>query len=238
MNLAGTVVMVVGAGRGIGRTSVLKFAEAGADLVIASRNEAELAELEFKLERKGASVLSVPTDATQANDVKRLTDEALGRFGRIDTLVYSAGMGVLKPFGETTEEEFERLLNVNVKGAFVVCQSVLPVMERQKGGRVIAIPGILGRAPMAQASAYCASKYALTGMMKSLALEYKRAGIKFSLLHLGGVNTTFWDSIQMRVQRDKMLTEQAAADAVFFAATQPGDGVLGELILQPESHQL
>ncbi|MEJ7615508.1 MAG: SDR family oxidoreductase [Pyrinomonadaceae bacterium] len=238
MDLADTVVMIVGAGRGIGRAAALKFAEAGADLVIASRNEAELAELEFKLERKGTGVLAVPTDATRSDDVKRLTDAAIGRFGRIDTLVYSAGVGTLKPFGETTEQEFTRLFETNVKGAFLVCQHVLPMMERQKGGRVIAIPGILGRAAMAQASIYCASKYALTGMMKALALEYKRAGIKFSLLHLGGVNTSFWDSISMRVQRDKMLTEQAAAEAVFFAATQQGEGVLGELILQPESHQL
>lgn len=238
MDLTGTVVMVVGAGRGIGRMAALKFAESGADLVIASRNEAELAELEFKLERKGSSVLAVPTDVTSTDQVQKLTQEALSRFGRIDTLLYSAGVGALKPFAETTEQEFERLWQVNTKGAFTVCQFVLPAMEQQKSGRVIAIPGILGRAPMAQAAAYCASKYALTGMMKALALEYKRAGIKFSLLHLGGVNTSFWDLITMRVQRDKMLSEQTAAEAVFFAATQPGDGVLGELILQPESHQL
>ena len=79
---------------------------------------------------------------------------------------------------------------------------------------------------MAQAAAYCASKYALTGMLKSLALEYKRAGVRFSLLHLGGVNSNFWDSIQMRVQRERMLTIDAAARAVFFAASQEGEGVL------------
>ena len=91
---------------------------------------------------------------------------------------------------------------------------------------------------MAQAAAYCASKYALTGMLKSLALEWKRAGVRVSLLHLGGVDTSFWDDIQMRVQRDRMLSAAAAARAVFFAATQEGEGVLNEIVLQPESHQL
>lgn len=238
MELAESVVMIVGAGRGIGRAVAHKFAEAGADLVIASRNEAELAELEFKLERQSTRVLAVPTDATKSVEVAHLVDETMKRFGRIDVLVYAAGVGALKPFTETSETEFETLWETNTKGAFLVCQQVLPVMEKQKAGRVIAIPGILGRAPMAQAAAYCASKYALTGLMKALALEYKRAGIRFSLLHLGGVNSTFWDAITMRVQREKMLTVQAAADAVFFAATQTGEGVLGELILQPESHQL
>lgn len=129
-------------------------------------------------------------------------------------------------------------MDVNVRGAFLACQAVLPQMAKQKSGRIIALPGILGRAPMAQAVAYCAAKYALTGMLKSLALESKRAGVRVSLLHLGGVNSTFWDAITMKVQRARMLTVDAAADAVLFAATQEGEGVLNELVLQPESHQL
>ena len=239
MNLAGTVVMIVGAGRGIGRAAAEMFAEAGADLVVASRNEAELAELAFKLERrKGAHVLAIPTDATDAASVANLVEQAMQRFGRLDTLVYSAGVGALKPFAETTAEDFQNLMDTNVGGAFNVCKAVLPLMEKQKSGRVIALPGILGRAPMSNAAAYCASKYALTGMLKALALEYKRAGVRFSLLHLGGVDSTFWDSITMRVQRDKMLSVEAAARAVLFAASQEGEGVLNEIVLQPESHQL
>ena len=238
MSLTGTVAMVVGAGRGIGRLSAEMFADAGAALILASRNEAELSELEWKLERKGASITSVPTDATDIDSVASLVEEAMRRFGRVDTLVYAAGIGLLKPFAETTGEEFQRVIGTNAVGAFNICKAVLPLMEKQKSGRVIALPGILGRAPMAQAAAYCASKYALTGLMKSLALEYKRAGVRFSLLHLGGVNTSFWDTVTMRVQREKMLTVTAAARAVFFAATQEGDGVLNEIVLQPESHQL
>lgn len=239
MSLSDTVVMVVGAGRGIGRASAELFAEAGAHLVLASRTEEELSGLESALENRwGAKVLSIPTDATREEDVERLIAEAVKRFGRVDKLVYTAGAGVLKSFQETTAEEFERLMAVNVKGAFLTCRSVLPLMEKQKQGHIIAVPGILGRSPMAQAAVYCASKYALTGMLKALALEVKRAGVRVSLLHLGGVNTGFWDSIQMRVQRERMLSVDAAARAVFFAATQEGEGVLNEIILQPESHQL
>ncbi len=239
MNLGGTVVLIVGAGRGIGRAAAEMFAEAGADLIVASRNEAELAELAFKLERRrGTRVLAIPTDATDAASAARLVEQAAESFGRVDTLVYSAGVGALKPFGETTVEEFQTLMDTNVGGAFNVCKALLPLMEKQKSGRVIALPGILGRAPMSNAAAYCASKYALTGMLKALALEYKRAGVRFSLLHLGGVNSTFWDSITMRVQRDKMLSVESAARAVLFAASQEGEGVLNEIVLQPESHQL
>lgn len=235
----GRVVLIVGASSGIGRASARLFARGGDALVLASRDEAKLEELRRELAAESdAPALVVPTDATDARAAEHLIERAVSEFGRVDTLVYAAGVGVLKPLAETTAGEFERLLSVNVFGAFNVCKAVLPLMERQKGGRVVAIPGILGRAPMAQAAAYCASKYALTGLLKSLALETKRAGVRFSLLHLGGVNSPFWDDITMRVQRERMLTVEAAARAVHFAATQEGEGVLGELVLQPESHQL
>jgi NAD(P)-dependent dehydrogenase (short-subunit alcohol dehydrogenase family) len=229
--------MVVGASRGIGRAAAELFAAAGARLVLAARDGAELFRVESALERGwGAGALSVPTDATRAEDVGWLVAETVARFGRIDKLVYTAGAP--GPFQETTEEEFERLFAVNVRGAFLLCRAVLPGMERQRSGHVVAVPGILGRAPMAQAAAYCASKYALTGMLKSLALETKRAGVRISLLHLGGVNSGFWDTISMRVQRERTLTIDATARAVFFAATQEGEGVLNEIVLQPESHQM
>jgi NAD(P)-dependent dehydrogenase (short-subunit alcohol dehydrogenase family) len=239
MDLSGKVVMIVGAGRGIGRCCAELFSEAGANLVLASRDEAELCELEFKLAHKNnTEVLALASDATVKADVEHLVEETIGRFGRIDTLVYAAGLGILKPFAELSGEDLDKLFAVNTRGAFHTMQAVLPVMTEQKSGNVVVIPGILGRAPMANAAAYCAAKYALTGMTKCLALEYKRFGVKFSLMHFGGVDTSFWDNVSMRVQRDKMLSADAAARAVFFAATQAGEGVLGELILQPESHQL
>lgn len=237
--LGSRLVMIVGAGRGIGRAAAELFAAAGGyDLALAARNEAELAELAFKIEKRHhACALAVPTDVCNTASVLRLVDETLRRFNRIDTLIYCAGAGVLKPFAETTIEEFDRLMEVNVRGMFSVCQAVLPVMERRKGGRVVALPGVLGHAPMMQAAADCASKFALTGMLKALALEYKSAGVSFSLLHLSSVNTDFWDAIRMRVRRERMLTAEAAARAVFSAATQESEGVADEITLQPAAYQ-
>lgn len=239
MNLEGKTALIIGAGRGIGRAAAELFSNADANIVISSRNEAELMELEYKLNTKGNSnVLSVEADASVEADVKALVDESVARFGSIDYLVHAAGMGVLKPFGELNLQDFDALINANVRTAFTVLQAVLPKMAEQKFGRVVAIPGILGKAPMMQASAYCAAKYALTGMIKCLAQEYKRHGIRFSLMHFGGVDSNFWDNITMKVQRDKMLSIEAAANAVFFAATQEGEGVMAEIVLMPENHQL
>jgi NAD(P)-dependent dehydrogenase (short-subunit alcohol dehydrogenase family) len=239
MNLEGKTVLIVGAGRGIGRASAELFSAAGANTVISSRNEAELMELEYKLNTKGnTNVLSVEADAGVEPDVKALVDATRERFGSIDYLVHTAGMGILKPFGELALMDFDALIDANVRTAFNVLQAVLPVMAERKFGRVVLLPGILGKAPMMQASAYCAAKYALTGMAKCLAQEYKRFGIRFSLMHFGGVDSTFWDNIAMKVQRDKMLSVEAAAKAVYFAATQEGEGVMAEIVLMPENHQL
>jgi NAD(P)-dependent dehydrogenase (short-subunit alcohol dehydrogenase family) len=239
MNLEGKTVLIVGAGRGIGRRTAELFSEADANLVITSRSEPELMELEYKLNTNGnQNVLAIAADAGNEDDVKLLIGESIEKFGSIDYLVHAAGMGVLKPFGEITHADFDNLINANVRTAFNILRAVLPQMATQKFGRVVAIPGILGKAPMMQASVYCAAKYALTGMIKCLAQEYKRHGIRFSLMHFGGVDSSFWDSIEMKVQRDKMLSVNAAARSIFFAATQEGEGVMSEIILVPESHQL
>lgn len=239
IDLSGKTALIIGAGRGIGRASAELFSDAGANIVISSRNEAELMELEYKLNTKGNSdVLSLAADAGIEADVKQLVDESVAKFGSIDYLVHAAGLGILKPFGELTIQDFDALVNSNVRTAFVVLQAVLPVMSENKFGRVVAIPGILGKAPMMQASAYCAAKYALTGMIKCLKDEYKRHGIRFSLMHFGGVDSSFWDNVTMKVQRDKMLSIDAAARSVFFAATQEGEGVMSEIVLMPENHQL
>ena len=238
MNLEGKTALIVGGSRGIGRSSAELFAKAGANVVVSARNENELMEVEFALNNIGGEVLTVAADASVESDVRALVDASIKQFGTIDYLVHAAGAGILKPFAELTGEDLDALFNANVKTAFNVLQAVLPKMAENKFGRVVAIPGILGKAPMMQASAYCASKYALTGMIKCLAQEYKRFGIRFSLMHLGGVDSNFWDEITMKVQRDKMLSIEAAANAVFFAATQSGEGVMAEIVLMPENHQL
>ncbi|MDQ3041795.1 MAG: SDR family oxidoreductase [Acidobacteriota bacterium] len=239
MNLEGKTALIVGASRGIGLASAELFSKAGANVVISARNESALMEAEYQLNANGnAEVLALAADASVESDVEALIDESIKRFNSIDYLVHAAGAGILKPFAALTNEDLDNLLTANVKTAFNVLQTVLPKMAENKFGRVVAIPGILGKAPMMQAAAYCAAKYALTGMIKCLAQEYKRFGIRFSLMHFGGVDSNFWDDITMNVQRDKMLSIEAAANAVFFAATQEGEGVMAEIVLMPENHQL
>jgi short-subunit dehydrogenase len=160
--------------------------------------------------------------------------------GAIDVLVNAFGMGIIQPLLDIKPEAAKEMIDVNVFGTFLVTQTVVRYMATEKKGRVIMFPGSLGKYVMKNTSVYAASKFALTGFTKALVEENKRSGVKFSLLHLGGVDTPFWDqdTVDMRVQKDKMLSTEEVAESVFYAANQPGDSVLNEVTIQPESHQM
>jgi short-subunit dehydrogenase len=111
-------------------------------------------------------------------------------------------------------------------------------MKTQGKGLIIHLPGVLGKTPMAGASIYAASKYALNGFMKSLREELKRTEIRITQVFLGGVDSGFWDSIDLRVQREKMIRPDEVAKAIWFLCQQPESGVVSELVLQPFNHQV
>ena len=237
--LSGKVAVITGAGRGIGRATALKMAQEGADLVLVSRTTSELETLAAEIKSSGGRVLALPADVTDPHQVSQVVQQAVAAMGHLDILVNAAGVGVIRPFLELSLADFDRMMAVNVRGVFLVMQAVAAQMVQQKRGLVVNLPGILGKTAMMNASDYCASKFAVTGMTRAAALDLKRHGVRFSLLHLGGVDSPFWDNIDgLRVQRDKMLTVEDAARAVLYAVTQPDMGVLTELTLQPESHQM
>ena len=238
--LTGKTALITGAGSGIGREVALELARSGVSVALAGRTEAKLTETAAQIGYEGGDAVTIVADVTDHAQVERLVAETTRAFDGLDILINSAGVGLIKPLETTTAAEIDTLLDTNVKGLMLVTQAALrPMIAGGKGGHVVNLAGILGKAPMANASLYCASKYAVTGFSKALQLEVSRKhNIKVSLLYLGGVDSPFWDTIDMKVQRDKMLTIADAASAVLTVLTQPANLVLGEFTLQPESHQL
>ena len=238
--LAGKVALITGGGSGIGREAALELARRGVHVALAGRTQETLGETAAQIGYEGGDAVTVATDVVNPAQVERLIAETVREFGTIDIVINSAGVGLIKPLEATLPEEMERLLDINVKGMMLVTQAALrPMIAAGKGGHVVNLAGILGKAPMANATVYCASKYAVTGFSKALQLEVGRKhGIKVSLMYLGGVDTPFWDAIDMKLQRDKMLTAADAAGAILTVLTQPAHLVLGEFTLQPETHQL
>ena len=240
LSFAGQAALITGGGSGIGREVALELARRGAAVALAGRDPRKLRETAGLIQAEGGEAVAIPTDVSDPVQAGHLVAQTLGVLGAIDILVNAAGVGLIKPLETTTPAEMERVLDTNVKGLMLVTQAALRSMiAAGRGGRIVNLAGILGKAPMANATVYCASKYAVTGFSKALQLEVGRKhNIKISLMYLGGVDSPFWDGIEMRVQRDKMLSVADAAGAILYALAQPAHLALGEVTLQPDSHQL
>jgi short-subunit dehydrogenase len=156
---------------------------------------------------------------------------------QLDVLVNASGIGIIKNLEDLSEEAFLQTLQVNLIAPFNLMRTFLPSMKERKSGLIIHIPGVLGKVPMAGAAAYSASKFGLVGMMQSIREELKRTEIRITQLYLGGVDSAFWDHIDLRVQRDKMIVAEEAAKAIWFLCQQPASGVVSEMVLQPFNHQ-
>jgi NAD(P)-dependent dehydrogenase (short-subunit alcohol dehydrogenase family) len=224
-------VLVTGASSGIGAELARQLSARG-DQVFATARSQE------KLDALGIGSQSLAIDLTAPGASAKVVEAATAALGTIDAVVHCAGIGLIKAAADTTDAEFTHVMNTNTRAAFLLARDACKAMASAKKGLFITIPGILGKAPMRNAAAYVASKYAVTGLVKCLAQEYQRSGLRFCLFHLGGVDTPFWDHIQMAVQRDKMIPAATAASLILQAIDAPPHLVLSEVVMQPESHQL
>ncbi len=228
-------VLIIGATGGIGSKTARLLAGSGANLFLAARNEQKLTLLANELNVPLSNTLAL--DFSKPEEVQLLKDQFFLHYSTIDILVNAAGIGIIKSSDELSETEFLKTLNYNLYAPFLLVKAFLPKMKEQKKGLIINIPGVLGKVPMAGAAAYSASKYGLVGMMQSIREEVKRTEIRITNLFLGGVDTPFWDTIDLRVQRDKMVMAEEAAKAIWFLCQQPTSGVVSEMVIQPFNHQ-
>jgi NAD(P)-dependent dehydrogenase (short-subunit alcohol dehydrogenase family) len=193
--LRGSTVIITGATSGIGRATAREFARAGARVVVAGRRHERLHSLVNEIEAKGGEALAAPTDVSQQEQVEQLIEKARQRFGRIDTLVNNAGVGVAARFAEQSLADFRRVMDINFWGAVYACKAVVPYMRAQSGGGVIInVSSILGKRATPFQTAYCASKFALAGFSEALRTEVMADGIDVSTIFPGAVESEIWES--------------------------------------------
>ena len=226
-------ILITGASSGIGADTARQLAAAGHKVFLTGQTPEKLAAIS---EETGSP--SLAADLTTPGKAKQVVDAAIEELGGLDAVVHSCGVGLIKPFLETSDAEFVRVTNINIRSTFLVAQAACGHFVQEKKGRFITFPGILGKATMKGASAYITSKYAVTGLIRSLATEFGRANIGFTLFHFGGVDTPFWDELDMNPQRDMMISSELAANQVVAALNAPNHLVVNELTFQPMGHQL
>ena len=237
MTLDDDVIIVTGASRGLGKSMVERFDEEGAQVVLTARDGERMEEIAAGL--SGESLV-LPADARDADDVANVVEETVDTFGRVDTLVNNAGVSILgmqddrKFIQDVTEEEYDTVLEVNLKGVFLFTREVLPHMYEQGRGNVINISSGLGRRAIAGAGCYVASKWGLEGFTRVTALEGEDRGVNANALDPGGrVNTDIWAHLPEE-EREQILQPDVMDDAAVLLAAQGPDGVSGESMTAEE----
>ena len=190
MNISGKTVCVVGATGGIGREVSTAFAKREANLILVARKMDSLNVLENEIKSAG-KISKYTCDVTDPRSIESLARKIAKDHKSIDVLLHLAGIGVYKNFSEISYEEWKASMDINVTSAFYIFQKLLPLLEKSEKAYVIASGSGMGKVALSGRSPYCASKFALRGLMQSLSKEYKKTNIHFVHLTLGSVLTSF-----------------------------------------------
>jgi 2-deoxy-D-gluconate 3-dehydrogenase len=189
LDLTGRVAVVTGASRGIGRSVALALAEAGADVAVAARSAADLEDTAAAVRKTGRRALAVVTDVARAGDVEQLVTRTVGELGRLDVLVNNSGIGEPHRALDTTEDIWDRHLDINAKGTFLCCQAAARHMLAQGSGKIINVTSIFALKGVPNYAAYTASKAAVVGLTKALAVEWARGGLQVNAVAPGYLAT-------------------------------------------------
>ena len=229
------VVVVMGASSGIGRLSALRFAERGAKVVVAARGEAGLRSVVDEIRGKGAEAIFVTADTAEFDEVKAVADRAVEEYGRLDTWVHVAGVGVFAPFERTTPEEFERVVDVNLMGQVYGAMSALPHLKREGRGALVHMSSMGAKRSIPLQSAYCASKHGIDGFLEAMRVELVHEGwpIGVTSIKPATTNTPFFDKARTKlgvkpIAPPPIYDPGIVVDAILHAAEKgPRDVIVG-----------
>ncbi|WP_328793178.1 MULTISPECIES: SDR family oxidoreductase [unclassified Streptomyces] len=236
--IAGKVVAITGAGSGIGEATALLLAERGAKVVLGARRTERLRALAARIERAGGQAAWIRTDVTRRGDVDGLVGLARERYGRLDVLVSNAGVGLISPLDELRVDEWEEMIDVNLKGVLYGIAAALPLFREQGCGHFVNIVSTAGLRVVPLQSVYAGTKNAVRTISEGLRQEAGDS-LRVTVVSPGAVRTDFTERMgpEARARIDRMmetaLSPDAVARAVAFAVEQP-DGVdVGDIVVRP-----
>ena len=232
--LRGKNVVITGASSGIGKAIALLFAQEEAALCLVARRAKELSNVANQCRSYGITARDIVADITKDVEVQEMARETLNVFNRIDILINNAGYGKYGPFTSLNIEEWDRMWLSNVRGMVLVTQAFVPFMIAAKGGHILNMSSIHGIDTSANATAYCATKFAVTGFSEALSKELYREGIKVSTVCPGGVLTPFL-GISPHKKNPDFLEAEEVAEAVLGVVTAPGKALIQRIVVVPRN---
>jgi 3-oxoacyl-[acyl-carrier protein] reductase len=240
-DIRGQNAVITGASRGIGRAAALALAKEGVNVAVTARSAGQLSSLVSECEALGVKAQAFPADATDSAAVSALKDAVLDAFGKVDILVNNAGVARYAMLWETTDEDYEWMMDTNVKSTFLFSRAFVPHMIEQKSGTVIVVSSQAGVNGFPNEAVYCASKHAQVGFATALDGEVREHGVKVSIVAPGGVRTTFAYGTG-RTEDMPGLAEMSeattVADAIVFAAQADPKSRMLMIGIRPMSEKL
>jgi NADP-dependent 3-hydroxy acid dehydrogenase YdfG len=240
-NIEGKVIVITGASSGLGEAAARRLSALGARVVLGARRRDRIEALAAELNRAGAQALAVPVDVADRNQVDELIDAALKAFGHIDVLINNAGLMPNSPIERRKVADWDRMIDVNIKGVLYGIAAVLPHMQERKSGHIINVASVAGHKVRPGVTVYAATKHAVRALSDGLRMEVKPYNIRTTVISPGAVDTELPDSvtetdIAASVRKGyAMLAIDASsfARAVAYAIEQPDDVDINEILFRP-----
>ncbi len=232
--------IITGASSGIGRATALAFAKSGISLALVSRSQDKLSVVVEAAEAVGVKAQAYPLDLANVTLVKEKINNIAQELGKVDILVNNAGMGYTNSLANTSLEEWQKVLDLNLTSVFQCIQGVLPQMRKQGTGTIVNVASIAAYNAFPDWGAYSVSKAGLVALTKALAVEERSNGIRAVTIAPGAVNTPIWDTdtVQADLNREAMLTPEIVAQSILHAVLLPSQAVIETMTIMPSGGAL
>lgn len=244
-NIKDKVIVITGASSGLGLAAARRLAQQGACLALGARRIERLQQLADELNGEGHRAIAVEADVTRLDDVKRLVDNAVQTFGRVDVMVNNAGLMPISALERLKVEDWDRTIDVNIKGVLYGIAAALPHMQRQMSGHFVNVASVAGHKIMPNGTVYSASKFAVRALSEGLRQEVKPWNIRTTILSPGAVDTELPASIteadvakgMQGFYQSTAISADSFARAIIFAIEQPEDMDVNEIVFRPTRQQ-
>jgi NADP-dependent 3-hydroxy acid dehydrogenase YdfG len=245
-NIEGKVVVITGASSGLGEATARLLSAQGAIVVLGARRVDRLQSLAYELTGSGGRALIVATDVTHCEQVKRLVDAAVQTFGRIDVMINNAGIMPRAPLERLNIGDWDRTIDVNIKGVLYGIAAALPPMKQQKAGHIINVSSVAGHKVGPGFTVYAATKHAVRALSEGLRMEVKPYNIRTTVISPGAVATELPSSVTepdiaesvRKFYKEIAIPAESFARAVAFAMSQPEDVDVNEILFRPTRQEL
>ncbi|MBV9680501.1 MAG: SDR family oxidoreductase [Solirubrobacterales bacterium] len=245
-NIEGKVVVITGSSSGLGEATARALSAQGASVVLGARRQDRIRSVAGELTAKGGKALAIPTDVARREQVQKLVDAGVEAYGRIDVMINNAGLMPQAPLERLKVDEWDRMIDVNIKGVLYGIAAALPHMQRQKAGHFINVSSVAGHRVGPGFAVYAATKFAVRALSEGLRQEVKPYNIRTTVISPGAVATELPNSVTdpeaaARIRKfyeDAAIPAESFARAVAFAISQPEDVDINEILFRPTRQEL